>query len=369
MAKSETSSSGQCPTSSGVAWKVIVAIVLLRLCIGWHFLSEGAKKLSYDRGSDSWSINVPTAAMLGQAKGPLAGFIQHQLPGGHGWQSLLAVPQEMTPEAGQQLNDWVAEYVKRRQAELSKGEHKPVEIPDFAPYANWYEQIIADWKAIHTSFTKVSGLKKEQLAEAATLFEVREQFLADYLAEESLDIQAYQHELWRLAQAASQGENRAPFEQERIADKTAEVGRTPLKWVAGVRQLQAGYLDELRGVLTDKQRDSAMSTRVESALVTPKERNLAWVNLAVTCLTVGVGICLLAGFCTRLAAIAGALFLLTIMATQPPWVLGAKTDFFYYQLVEVAAFLFLAAVGAGRWAGLDSIVHCLWSKCCGTKAS
>lgn len=169
MAKSETSSSGQCPTSSGVAWKVIVAIVLLRLCIGWHFLSEGAKKLSYDRGSDSWSINVPTAAMLGQAKGPLAGFIQHQLPGGHGWQSLLAVPQEMTPEAGQQLNDWVAEYVKRRQAELSKGEHKPVEIPDFAPYANWYEQIIADWKAIHTSFTKVSGLKKEQLAEAATL--------------------------------------------------------------------------------------------------------------------------------------------------------------------------------------------------------
>jgi uncharacterized membrane protein YphA (DoxX/SURF4 family) len=45
--------------------------------------------------------------------------------------------------------------------------------------------------------------------------------------------------------------------------------------------------------------------------------------MAVTVLTIGVGICLLAGFFTRLAAVAGALFLLSVIASQPPWVTGA----------------------------------------------
>lgn len=348
----------------------MVAVVLLRLCVGWHFLSEGSKKVSYDKAHNTWSIHVPTAAVMGQAKGPLAGFIQNQLPGGHDWESLLAVPEELTPDSGQQLNDWVAAYVKRRQGELKKGEHKPVEIPEFAPYAKWATQILKDWIAIHTRLTNVLGLSEEQRAQAAVLFETRERHLADYLAEQSLDIQAYRHELWRLENTLSaKGAREIPFEQERVAEKMADVSGTPRKWVSGVKKLQAGYLDELRGILTDEQRDSKLGEIVESALITPKEKNLKRVNLAVTILTIGVGICLLAGFCTRIASIAGAMFLLSIMVTQPPWVLGARTEFFYYQLVELAAFLFLAAIGAGRWAGLDSIIHCLWSKCCGTKAS
>lgn len=371
MANHQPTGSGKrCTRSSGTAWKVVVAIVLLRLCVGWHFLSEGAKKITYDKANESWSIHVPTAAVMGQAKGPLASMIKNQLPGGHAWESLLAVPEELTPESGKQLEDWVGAYVKRRQGELKKGEPKPVEIPEFAPYAPWAAQIIKDWKAIHTSFTDIPSLEDEPRARAAALFETREHHLADYLAQESLDIQAYRHELWRLENTeSSPGANEIPFEQKRIAEKMADLGRTPRKWVAGVKKLQAGYLGDLRAILTPEQRDSALGEQVESALVTPKEKNLERVNLAVTALTIGVGLCLLAGFCTRIASIAGAMFLLSIMATQPPWVLGARTEFFYYQLVELAAFGFLAAVGAGRWAGLDSIIHCLWSKCCGTKAS
>ena len=92
-------------------------------------------------------------------------------------------------------------------------------------------------------------------------------------------------------------------------------------------------------------------------------------NLAVTGLTIGVGLCLLVGLFTRLASVAGAFFLLSVMATQPPWVAGANTQFFYYQLVEFAALLFLAAVAAGRVAGLDLFLHALWSKCCGKKST
>ena len=92
-------------------------------------------------------------------------------------------------------------------------------------------------------------------------------------------------------------------------------------------------------------------------------------NLAVTGLTIGVGLCLLVGLFTRLAAVVGALFLLSVMATQPPWVPGAETTYFYYQLVEFAAMMLLAAAAAGRVAGLDFILHGLWSKCCGTKGA
>jgi len=205
-------------------------VVLLRLCVGWHFLSEGAKKVTYDKAHDAWSIHVPTAAVMGQAKGPLAGIIQHQLPGRHDWESLLAVPEELTPAAGKQLNDWVGSYVKRRQAELKKVESKPVEIPEFAPYAKWATQIIKDWKAIHTRFTDIPSLSDEQRTRAAELFETREHLLADYLAEQSLDIQAYRHELWRLEKSLSaKGAKEVPFEQERIAEKMVDVGRTPRK--------------------------------------------------------------------------------------------------------------------------------------------
>ena len=56
-----------------------------------------------------------------------------------------------------------------------------------------------------------------------------------------------------------------------------------------------------------------------------------------------------------------------VMASQPPWVEGAKLDVFYYQLVEVAALVVLFASAAGRWAGLDFILRTLMGKCCGRK--
>jgi uncharacterized membrane protein YphA (DoxX/SURF4 family) len=68
------------------------------------------------------------------------------------------------------------------------------------------------------------------------------------------------------------------------------------------------------------------------------------------------------GLFTRVAAVVGALFLLSVMASQPPWVAGANAMFFYYQLVEFAALIYLAAIGAGQWAGLDFIIQGLWSR-------
>ena len=352
------------------AWKVAAALVLLRLCVGWHFFSEGVKKVSYDRSTGEWRFNVPTEFLFRQAKGPLAGFFQNRIPGGHQWQAELAVPEELTPARGEALAGWVANYVKRRQGELASGKHSEAVIPDFAPYAAWAAQIEADSRAMHERFTDFAGLTEEQRSQAAAAFERRQRQLADYLAGEALEMQAYRHELWRLEHfEETPGAEDVPYQKQRVAQKTAETARTPLKWVAAVRQFDQEFASELHGLLTDEQLSSAVGEQADAALTDPQETQLHRLNLAVTGLTIGVGGCLLLGLFTRLASLAGALFLLTVMATQPPWVAGADTTYFYYQLVELAALVFLAAAAAGRVAGLDFFLHRIAARCCGAKGA
>ena len=65
---------------------------------------------------------------------------------------------------------------------------------------------------------------------------------------------------------------------------------------------------------------------------------------------------------------AGLLFLLSVMATQPPWTLeGGLGPLQYFQFVELAGLVVLAAVPTGRLAGLDFFVRRAFGRngCCG----
>ena len=75
-----------------------------------------------------------------------------------------------------------------------------------------------------------------------------------------------------------------------------------------------------------------------------------------------VGACLILGLFTRPAALAGGLFLLSVCLSQWPLAYGATPIF--YQGVEMLALFFLAAIGAGQFAGLDFILSGLWRTCC-----
>ena len=82
---------------------------------------------------------------------------------------------------------------------------------------------------------------------------------------------------------------------------------------------------------------------------------------------VGVGVLLILGLFTRLASVAGMLFLGSVMATQPPWVYGANSQYVYYQMVEVLALFVLFVFAAGRFGGLDYLIYGLYRRCCGPK--
>jgi hypothetical protein len=59
------------------------------------------------------------------------------------------------------------------------------------------------------------------------------------------------------------------------------------------------------------------------------------------------------------------LFLLSVIATQPPWISGLTP--MYKEVVEMISLLALATTHVGRWGGLDFFLHALWHGCCGSK--
>ena len=75
------------------------------------------------------------------------------------------------------------------------------------------------------------------------------------------------------------------------------------------------------------------------------------------------GLALLVGFCTPIAAIATAGFLLTVCLTQFPGAVGAQPV--YYQSIEMFALLVVAFAGGGKYLSLDSIINHYCKRCCG----
>jgi hypothetical protein len=76
---------------------------------------------------------------------------------------------------------------------------------------------------------------------------------------------------------------------------------------------------------------------------------------------------LLAGFCTRLACVVGAGFLLLFYLSMLPWPgvpenLKAEGHYLYVNknLIEMLALLALATLPTGRWVGLDAWIGSLW---------
>jgi uncharacterized membrane protein YphA (DoxX/SURF4 family) len=345
----------------------VISLVLLRLVIGWHFWIEGTKKVEYDHHDNKLRLAPSFSAegFLSDAKGPWARLYRMQAPDNHGMRELLAVSSQNVPPTAEELAEqtkWQAEYRRRRDEAAKAGGEVPIEFPPSSPYYEWASRIADDWRAIRDDVKAISALSNEQKARADEALNTRLQQLADYLAAESQAITEYQHELSRLEDwRAAPEAGGLPFYDERIAAKAAETAGPPNAWVNQVREIEAGLLTDLRDILTTEQREQALTTpAVEAALTDTRHDTLRIVNIAVTALTIGVGVCLLLGFFTRLASIVGALFLLSVIAAQPPWLADSAPTM--APCIEFAALLVLAGTGAGRWAGLDYFTYALFHR-------
>lgn len=165
----------------------------------------------------------------------------------------------------------------------------------------------------------------------------------------------YFHEL-NAVLAVERDPKSLSYQRERAAAtrKDLDVDRRTL--IADLDARGAELREAVTKLATAEQRESA-------GPYSPPMSTIDWVNLSTMWGLVAMGICLMAGLFTPLAALGGAVFLGQIYMSMPPWP-GlpsnplAEGHYFIVNknLIEMLACLALMCIPTGQWIGLDAVL-------------
>ena len=288
-------------------------LLLLRLSIGWHFYSEGLDK--YQAGS--WSA----APFFANAKGP---FAEHYR--GLVWDAdgSLRLDKEKTMVAWAVFRDQIGEHYGFDDQQLQKAQ---------ANYAKAVEQY--DW----------------------------------VMEENKTDLEEYRLGFARIERMETEG-----FEKD-LRDGVSSLGGQRDTIRREWRQKAAPSLQQIDQIWKNyavAQNSTATSEQSGQhgsfALAKPRlvAMDTSVIDPIVPYFDMAIGLCLLLGLFTPVAALAAAGFLGSVFLSQYPPTAGPGST--YYQLIECMACLVLAGTGAGRFAGLDFFLHMIIRKVWGFPA-
>ena len=273
-----------------------ICLVALRLGVGWHFFMEGADKIH-----GNWS----SVGFLSNAKGPLADTYK----------------------------TFVWDVDGRYRLNL--------------------KTTLEAWDQFRARAVAHYGFDAAQTKKAVGVLKQHEGQLRWVLASNADDIASYFRNLERRQQ------QRARPEMEQVASLRGQgaslegdIRRARGPWLATIDRLWAGYEQEMTALATS---DQLGKGKLDLERPGRGSMDTHVLDKVIPYFDLAVGVCLMLGFCTRFAAIAGALFLASVVTTQWPGSAGAAPT--YNQVVEMLALLVIAATGAGRYAGLDYIVE------------
>ena len=249
---------------------------------------------------------------------------------------------------------------------------------------------LADWAERNTPVTDTKKGDDVQIAKnlvrAKTIFNRYLNAMRAEAADLEQEIYAFRGSRDRFLETRRTIRNDASFEQER-------------RWrqMMGFR-LEAGYLTRLLSAMGDGMQsdlgrlaDPELAGQSGQIITAPKrglfpdnpliqvkipevripvvdaniKSRLHVLDWAVTFGLTAIGLCLMVGFCTRLAALGGVIFLINVLLTTYPVPgvypaipsLVGNFMFVSKDMVELLALLVLMAVPSGRWGGLD---YFLW---------
>jgi uncharacterized membrane protein YphA (DoxX/SURF4 family) len=295
-----------------------LALIALRVVIGLHFFLEGGNHLR----DPNWS----SAGFRRAAVGPLADFYRAALP----------QPGDYSGTVGRLDDRSTKEAV-----------------------ASWEASVVEDWRQRLAARIKVveSGEVAEATSSAEAAVEATAKEWKAYLDEALPDIEAYRGELARLAaMERAGGAAEIPYVIQRIRDKQRELAGQAAGWKTDAEAFGERAVGRLAESLSPASR-SAVATVVDRSELWKGDRFVSWS-------LVTIGGCLLIGFLTKFNAVGGVIFLASVVASQPFWVVGAQAT--YEQWVEMAGLLVIAAMPCGGWMGLDYFLKPLLRRCCHT---
>lgn len=291
----------------------VVALILLRVGIGWHFLYQGVTKII--------DPDFSSRGFISQAKGPLAS------------RYLALIP----------------DYWGRERLDT--------------------ERVLAEWQAARSRAQDHFGYGEAQQRQADKLFALRKFQLTTYVDDNREAIDEYLAGLDRWQQAEQDPRyNRVAFQQQRIVDEKKKLRSQAQEWLAEVDRLSEAWEQDLDRLATAEQRSRGPvphpPTKLEEI-----DRLTMYSNMAV-------GVCLIAGFCTRFAALGGAAFLFTLILSQWPWPTvyppdppsAGKSFLVNKEVVEMLGLVAIAATPVGRWGGLDFFIGPLWRRLRGKRS-
>ncbi|TWU26706.1 DoxX [Novipirellula galeiformis] len=284
----------------------ITMLVLLRLSVGWHFYTEGVDKVS----SGKWSA----APFFANAKGP---FAEH-------YRGLV----------------WDHDGKIR----LDR------------------QRIDSEWKLVWAKISDHYKFDKKQNRQAQ---EVYKNALVQY--DHVIDEYANDLEEYELGKS-------------RVADLAVDPVRDGVSSLGGQREtIRKEWVSKGAGAMNDIEKIWENLTSSLIAIATPEQIqshrafapsvprsariDTSVIDSIVPYFDIAVGLCILFGLFTPVAALAAAGFLISVFLSQYPPTSGPGST--YYQLIEGMACLVLAGTGAGRFAGLDYFLHLIVRKMAG----
>lgn len=309
-----------------------VMLVILRVTIGWHFLYEGVWKIE---NADEFSARP----FLTQAKGPAAPLFYAMVPDIDGRQRLNL-------------------------KETGKEDKEGNAIVTSEAYAG-------AWAELKQKAVEKYRMSDEQATRAEELLALYSESLEIYLTESREDIEGYFGSLERLEARKAAGTNGAAHEKKRLWGEQQKLRSEVGGWLSEIDGMGEEFRAALWNLLDEDQKArgpvhaalcEAEALPVRLPFVSTRTQLL---DVAVTYGLTAIGLCLVVGFCTRLAALGGAAFLVFVLLTQPPWptIYPPAPEVVGHALivdknfVEMIGLLLLATTAVGRWGGLDFFVY------------
>ncbi len=280
----------------------ILALIALRVGIGWHFYMEGASKVR--------SGNFSSVGFLNAAKGPLA--------------------------------DKYQELIWDHDGELRLNRARVEKLFSAA----------ADQSSKHFALT---AEQLKQLAEIKSKYVAKLGDVYDGAAEDIYKHQRSQERLEGMDDEPMYTVASLRGQKEKIESELQAAVKPTL---LAVDAIWNQYEQRLNSIANSTQRKAAGYFRIDK----PGEGPLSTskVDKILPIFDMSIGILLILGLLVRVAAVAAALFLVSVILSQMPGYPDTQPT--YFQAVECLALLVLAGTDAGRYAGLDFLPWAWWHR-------
>ncbi len=299
----------------------IIALVLLRFVVGFHFYMEGTAKVREGGFSST--------GFLSTAKGPLAKSFQSMVP----------------------------DFDGQIRLDTGKDKSKPDSRDDYKSGA-----LSEAYAGFAAEAAKVYQFTEEQKAESAKVLEDARKLLVENFKNWSTQIEEYKNSIPRIA-LLEKDEMRTNVSSMRRQRDDIEG-----KWKALVRPVlndidKISYEMETRiNALATEQQSVVDEKKLYVSFKLPSSSpiDVKLIDKIIPIFDMSVGILLMLGLLTPLAGLAAGIFLASVVLTQFPGSYGSQPT--YYQAIEMLACFVLAFADAGRYAGLDFFPWSFWNR-------